>query len=96
MERLRHRHDAGRAAALPAPEPAVSGPLVLMDGKTAAAVLTDAPDNVKIAGNVSGLGAPKHGECKMASGEMSQAQFADFLGLVLKPCADRVSSGAGA
>lgn len=67
---------------------------LLMDGKTAAAVLTDAPYNVKIAGNVSGLGATKHGEFKMASGEMSQAQFEDFLRVVHKHCADHISTGA--
>lgn len=42
-------------------------------------VASDLPFNVKIAGNVSGMGANKHGEFAMASGEMSKAQFIEFL-----------------
>jgi hypothetical protein len=34
---------------------------------------------VPIAGNVSGLGAARHREFVMASGEMDEAQFATFL-----------------
>jgi DNA modification methylase len=51
----------------------------LMDGRKAAAVFSDPPFNVKIEGNVSGLGKIKHGEFAQASGEMSQAQFTEFL-----------------
>ena len=50
-----------------------------MDGKKAAMVFTDPPYNVRIAGNVSGLGATQHREFAMASGEMSEAEFAAFL-----------------
>ena len=39
-------------------------------------VFADPPYNVEIAGNVSGLGATKHDEFAMASGEMSLAEFA--------------------
>jgi len=42
-------------------------------------VFADPPYNVEIAGNVSGLGATKHDEFAMASGEMSPAEFARFL-----------------
>jgi DNA modification methylase len=42
-------------------------------------VFADPPYNVAIAGNVSGLGAAKHDEFAMASGEMSPAEFAKFL-----------------
>jgi hypothetical protein len=51
----------------------------LMQGEGAAMVFTDPPYNVKIDGNVSGLGAVQHGEFAMASGEMSEAEFTAFL-----------------
>lgn len=51
----------------------------LLGDQSVAAVLADFPYNVKIAGNVSGLGKKKHGEFQMASGEMSDAEFASFL-----------------
>ena len=51
----------------------------LMNGERAQMVFTDPPYNVPIAGNVGGLGAVKHREFAMASGEMSQAQFIAFL-----------------
>jgi hypothetical protein len=39
----------------------------------------DPPYNVKISSNVSGLGAIKHREFKMGSGEMSSEEFVIFL-----------------
>jgi DNA modification methylase len=42
-------------------------------------VFTDPPYNVKIDGNVGGLGSVKHREFKMASGEMSREEFTRFL-----------------
>jgi DNA modification methylase len=42
-------------------------------------VFTDPPYNVPISGHVGGLGAIQHREFAMASGEMSQAEFTDFL-----------------
>jgi hypothetical protein len=51
----------------------------LMDGELASMVITDPPYNVKIQGNVGGLGKIKHPEFAMASGEMSQAEFIAFL-----------------
>lgn len=58
----------------------VSGPLLAAIGdRRAAAVFTDPPYNVKIVGNVSGLGATRHGDFVMASGEMSRDAFTDFL-----------------
>lgn len=51
----------------------------LLEGKQIHAVISDFPYNVKIAGNVSGLGKVKHGEFAMASGEMTRDQFRDFL-----------------
>ena len=51
----------------------------LMDGETAEMVFTDPPYNVRIDGNVSGLGKVRHEEFAMASGEMSSQEFAAFL-----------------
>jgi DNA modification methylase len=51
----------------------------LLQGEQAAAIFTDPPYNVPIEGNVSGLGAVRHREFAMASGEMSEAEFTAFL-----------------
>jgi len=51
--------------------------LLLQDEK-ARAVITDVPFNVKISGNVSGLGKKKHGEFIQWSGEKSDEEFFDF------------------
>src|SRR5690606_16383011 len=50
----------------------------LMQGEKAALVFTDMPYNVKISGNVSGLGKRKHGDFVMCSGEMNDLQFVEF------------------
>lgn len=52
---------------------------VLMDGKRASMVFTDPPFNVRIDGHATGLGAIHHRNFRMASGEMSGAEFTDFL-----------------
>jgi hypothetical protein len=51
----------------------------LMDGDFARMVFTDPPYNVRIEGNVGGLGKIKHGEFAMASGEMTKPEFTTFL-----------------
>jgi hypothetical protein len=51
----------------------------LMGVERADLVFTDPPYNVPIYGNVSGLGAIRHREFEMASGEMSEAEFTTFL-----------------
>jgi DNA modification methylase len=51
----------------------------LMAGELAQMVFTDPPYNVRIDGNVSGLGRVHHREFAMASGEMSEGDFAKFL-----------------
>jgi hypothetical protein len=51
----------------------------LLGTKKAQMVFTDPPYNVRIGGHVSGLGKVKHREFKMASGEMSHAEFTKFL-----------------
>ena len=51
----------------------------LLGEERAQMVFTDPPWNIAIAGNVSGLGAVKHEDFVMASGEMSATQFESFL-----------------
>jgi len=51
----------------------------LMGGEQACLVLTDPPYNLPIQGHVSGLGAARHAEFSMASGEMSGEAFTTFL-----------------
>jgi hypothetical protein len=55
----------------------------LLEGESAALVLTDPPFNCRIDGNVSGLGKVRHEEFAMASGEMSEAGFTAFLSTFL-------------
>jgi DNA modification methylase len=54
---------------------------LLMDDDKAEFVFTDPPYNVKIDGNVSGLGRVQHREFAMASGEMTN-EFTAFLSSV--------------
>jgi hypothetical protein len=56
----------------------------LMSGEKAAYAITDPPYNVKIDGHATGHGRTHHREFAMASGEMSQVEFADFLGKVFQ------------
>jgi DNA modification methylase len=51
----------------------------LMDGKLAAMVFSDPPYNQKISGHVSGKGKVRHREFVMATGELTQDEFATFL-----------------
>jgi DNA modification methylase len=51
----------------------------LMRDERAGMVFTDPPYNVRIEGNVSGLGAIRHRDFAMAAGEMSAAEFTGFL-----------------
>ncbi len=50
----------------------------LMDDNLATMIFTDPPYNVKIS-SVVGMGKAKHQEFKMASGEMTENEFVDFL-----------------
>jgi DNA modification methylase len=52
----------------------------LLDGEKAGLVFTDPPYNVPVHGHVSGKGVIQHREFAMASGEMTEAEFTDFLG----------------
>jgi hypothetical protein len=51
----------------------------LLDGEKAGLVFTDPPYNVPVHGHVSGKGVIQHREFAMASGEMTEAEFTDFL-----------------
>lgn len=66
----------------------------LLGGDRADMVFADSPYNVKIDGHVSGLGAVKHREFQFASGEMSQAEFTQFLRSVFKNCVLFSASGS--
>ena len=52
---------------------------VLMNGTLAQIAITDAPFNVRIDGHVGGKGSIKHHEFMMASGEMSDDEYSEFL-----------------
>jgi DNA modification methylase len=66
----------------------------VMDGLLAKMVLSDAPYNVKISGNVSGLGKNAHREFAQASGEMSEAEFIAFLTSSIKAMAACCADGS--
>lgn len=67
----------------------------LFGEERAALTVTDPPYNVKIAGNVSGLGKKVHGEFAMASGEMSRSEFTyQFLRPAFQLIADFSLPGA--
>ena len=57
-------------------------------------VFIDPPYNVPIDGHVSGLGAVKHREFAMASGEMSEAEFISFLETAFRNLAEHSGDGA--
>jgi len=60
----------------------------LLHSKRAQIIFTDPPYNVRIAGNVSGLGKAQHREFAMASGEMTPREFTNFLRRALKNLAE--------
>lgn len=66
----------------------------LMAGERAQMVFADPPFNVPIDGHVCGLGSIKHAEFAMASGEMSEAEFTEFLETVLGHLATHSADGA--
>ena len=66
----------------------------LLGAEQADLVFTDPPYNVKIDGNVCGLGSVKHREFAFASGEMSENQFTDFLTATLKNASSVMRDGA--
>ena len=66
----------------------------LLRGAKAQAIFTDPPYNVRIAGNVSGLGKTVHQEFAMASGEMTPEEFTTFLKTVLGHLAESSVDGS--
>ncbi len=66
----------------------------VMDGQRAQMVFTDPPYNVPIDGHVSGNGQVKHAEFAMASGEMDEAAFTDFLRTVFAHLAANSTDGS--
>jgi DNA modification methylase len=66
----------------------------LMAGRKARMAFSDPPYNVKIDGHVSGLGQARHREFAMAAGEMSEAEFRDFLECVVRNMANVSDDGA--
>ncbi len=60
----------------------------------AALLFTDPPYNVPIDGHVSGLGKVKHREFAIASGEMDEAAFTQFLTDSLGAAASKLKDGA--
>jgi len=65
-----------------------------MQGHKADLVFTDPPYNVKIDGNVCGLGSVRHREFAFASGEMSEPEFTRFLTDTLGNAASVMRDGA--
>lgn len=66
----------------------------LLGTERAEMLFADPPFNVPINGHVSGLGAVKHDEFAMASGELSKPEFQSFLRRCLGHAADYSKNGA--
>ena len=66
----------------------------LMGDVKASAAIVDFPYNVPIGGFVSGLGKKVHKDFAMASGEMSGAQFTDFLAAGIDALKTALAPGA--
>jgi DNA modification methylase len=66
----------------------------LLGDELASFVITDAPYNVRIDGNVSGLGKIRHSDFKMASGELSPLEFTNFLQATFVPLAKHSVPGS--
>jgi len=66
----------------------------LVGGEQVDLIFTDPPYNVPIDGHVGGLGAIKHREFAFAAGEMSPAQFTEFLTTTLGNAAASAKDGA--
>lgn len=66
----------------------------LMRGGKAQMSIQDAPYNVSVTKHVGGLGATRHREFAMATGEMSSGEFSTFLSDELKLTAEHCDPGA--
>jgi hypothetical protein len=65
-----------------------------MDGAKADLVISDRPYNLAIDGHATGLGKVSHREFGMASGEMSSAEFTDFLCKAMTAARDHSATGS--
>ena len=66
----------------------------LLDGKKVDLVVTDPPYNVPIQGHVSGRGRTRHKQFAMACGELSEAEFIQFLSTTLGLAVEASRDGA--
>ena len=66
----------------------------LLGDEQAQMIFSDPPWNLQIQGHVSGLGAVKHAEFAMASGEMSSSEFETFLATTLGHAARHAVDGS--
>jgi DNA modification methylase len=66
----------------------------VLDGQLAEFACADPPYNVRIEGNVSGLGRVRHRNFAMACGEMDEAQYTDFLKASCRLMAEHSIDGA--
>ena len=66
----------------------------MLGGEKAEMVFTDPPYNVRIDGHASGLGAIRHGDFAMASGELSSTEHVAFLRTSLRHAARHSVDGA--
>jgi DNA modification methylase len=66
----------------------------LLQGQKAQFAFTDPPYNVPIDGHVCGLGRVRHANFAMGCGEMSEAQFTEFLSTVLQLMAANAADGS--
>ena len=66
---------------------------LLLNEESADLCFTDAPYNVKIDGHVGNSGDIKHREFKMASGEMNESEFTDFLSSAHQNITNHIKDG---
>ncbi|MGC2079570.1 MAG: DNA methyltransferase [Xanthobacteraceae bacterium] len=66
----------------------------ILDKEKATAAFTDPPYNVPVDGHVTGKGRIKHREFPMATGEMSEVEFSDFLKTALSLIRDHAVGSA--
>jgi DNA modification methylase len=67
---------------------------LLMDSRRADVVFADPPYNVPIDGHATGNGSIRHRDFAMGSGEMTEAEFIDFLTMALRRVARHSKSGS--
>lgn len=95
-DRRCHRGDIwklGRHKIICGNAPMVKSYAALMGDERAQMVLTDAPYNVKVK-SIGSMGKIKHDEFAMASGEMTPAEFTEFLTTFMRYAKDYSVNGA--